>query len=185
VSQNHFQQQINEAATDDDVRRLVSEYGPYIRKVIRSRLDERLRPKFDSMDFEQMVWISFFKDRESFRRFDTPERLVRYLARMARNKVVDEERRRLRKNNRYRINEKSLDDEDSGSPAAPENTPSQNVMAREERASLFASIESERDREILRLRLRGLSFKEIAQRIGVNEKTARRSVDRLLQAQKN
>ena len=54
-----------------------------------------MRSKFDSVDFVQMVWASFFANPEQIAKFKESEQLIAYLASMARNKVVEETRRRL------------------------------------------------------------------------------------------
>jgi RNA polymerase sigma-70 factor (ECF subfamily) len=165
----------------EDVRRLVDEYGAYILKVVRSRLDDRLRAKFDSLDFVQMVWASFFSEPGGFARFDNPQRLFRYLAAMARNKVVNEERRRIGDSKRGDGSKRLHEEVGRDVTKLDENTPSQHAMA-SERLSLLQSIESQRDREAMRLRMQGMAFQEIAERLGLHERTVRRIVERFLRA---
>jgi len=168
--------------SDADLQHLLDEYGAYIQRVVRSRLDTRLRPKFDSLDFVQMVWASFFAQPGALMRFNNnPRQLLKYLATMARNKVVDEERRRLSDNNRYRATgEQFLGEHDSEVAERRSDTPSQCAIARE-RLQLLESTDSEQEREIMKLRMRGLSYIEIAARLGINERTVRKIVDRLLE----
>src|SRR5262249_44175004 len=45
--------------SQEAARELYDRYGPHIRRVVRRRLIPALRPKFDSIDFEQDVWKSF------------------------------------------------------------------------------------------------------------------------------
>jgi len=167
--------------SEEDLRQLLREYGAYIQRVVRSRLDTRLRPKFDSLDFVQMVWASFFKEPGGLTRFDNPRQLLKYLAIMAKHKVVDEERRRLSDNNRFRATgERFLGEHDSEVAERRSDTPSQCAIAHE-RLQLLEAAESPNDREIMRLRLKGLSYSEIAARLGIHERTVRKSVDRLLE----
>ena len=56
---------------------------------MRRVLSPELRSKFDSLDFVQWVWLSFFRVRDKADRFERPEHLVKFLAGMARNKVQD------------------------------------------------------------------------------------------------
>jgi DNA-directed RNA polymerase specialized sigma24 family protein len=59
-----FQETMRRAidGSQEDIQRLINEYGDCIQRVVRRRLDTRLRSKFDSLDFVQMVWASFFRD---------------------------------------------------------------------------------------------------------------------------
>ena len=57
-----------------------------------SNLSRRLRPQFDSIDFLQQVWKSFFAGNLGPREFESPEALVAYLSAMACNKVADQGR---------------------------------------------------------------------------------------------
>jgi len=161
-----------------DLRTLIDEYGDYIRRVVRHRLDARLRSKFDSLDFVQMVCKSFFSDPGGFDRFESPDRLIAYLAGMARHKVADEQRRRTRRRNGT-DREQPMAENLSLLPPANETTPSHHAMAREA-YEFFEATESERDREIMRLRCEGLTYDEVARRTGLHERTVRRIVERLL-----
>jgi RNA polymerase sigma-70 factor (ECF subfamily) len=167
--------------SEEDLRQLLHDYGAYIQRVVRSRLDMRLRPKFDSLDFVQMVWASFFAEPGALLRFNNPKQLLKYLAIMARHKVVDEERRRLSDNNRYRATgEQFLGERDSEVAERRSDSPSQCAIARE-RLQLLESTNCQQEREIMRLRMKGLSYIEIASKLNINERTVRKIVDRLLE----
>ena len=81
--------------SEDAAWELVDQYGEAIRRAVRRMLNERLRSKFDSLDFVQIVWNSLFRVRDKLDQFDRPEELTAYLVTMARNKVGMEVRRRL------------------------------------------------------------------------------------------
>ena len=74
--------------SEDAAWQLVGQYGDPIRRAVRRALNARLRSKFDSLDFVQLVWSSFFRDRGRLDRFNHPEELVAFLVTMARNKVT-------------------------------------------------------------------------------------------------
>ena len=160
---------------------LIELYGPHIHRVVQRHLDRRLRGKFDSIDFVQAVWASFFREPALIRDFRTPAEVVEYLATSARYKVFDEARRRLgsRKHNIRR--ELSLDDSAIGSDPriATGPTPDEVAMAREAWDELI-STQTMRHQEIVRLRFLGASFPEIAEKLEINERTARKVIDRLL-----
>jgi RNA polymerase sigma factor (sigma-70 family) len=81
------------AGSEEAARDLQAQYGEYIMKAVRRRLPRRLRTKFDSDDFVQDVWTSFFREPES--NFNGPDHLAAYLMRLAQNKVVDAKRARI------------------------------------------------------------------------------------------
>src|SRR5262249_44620270 len=80
---------------EDAARELLTRYEAEVRLVVRRQLPRLLRSRFDSLDFLQSVWGSFF-----FRirttgaaEFRDSRHLVGFLARAAKNKVIDEYRR--------------------------------------------------------------------------------------------
>src|SRR5262245_26151876 len=108
-------------------------YGPHIRKAVRRRLHQRLRSKFDSIDFVQDVWASFFTDLPQENAFDKPEDLIALLTTMARNKVAQEMRTRLMRK-KYNVNrETPLETMPRGADRFPaiQQTPSEICMDRE------------------------------------------------------
>ena len=62
--------------------------------MVRRQLPRLLRSRFDSLDFLQSVWGSFFRRmRDAPTEFEDSRHLVAFLARAAKNKVIDEYRR--------------------------------------------------------------------------------------------
>src|SRR5262249_33514564 len=68
-------------------------YTDHIRRVVRRRLLQRYRSQYDSVDFTQAVWASCMAIPHELYTFQSSEDLVRYLARLATNKVIDAYRR--------------------------------------------------------------------------------------------
>ena len=164
---------------------LIHRYGPHIVRVVRRRLSKQIRAKFDSLDFVQAVWASFFADPKQFARFDRPEDLVGHLAVLAHNKVVDEIRRRMR-TEKYNVNrERSLDDSGlhfAGELTDREPSPSETAIAHELWARLVQG-QPDHYRRILELRRAGNSNQQIADQLGLNEKTVRRVIRKVLEGQ--
>src|SRR5262245_33911435 len=79
----------------DAATELFSNYADAVRKVVRRHLRQQMRRQYDSVDFEQSVWASFFLTSAENYAFLTPEDLVAFLSRLAFNKVVDATRKRL------------------------------------------------------------------------------------------
>ena len=161
---------------------LVEHYGDAIRRAVRRALHERLRSQFDSLDFVQIVWKSFFRARDAMDRFNSPAELAAYLAAMARNKVGMEFRRRLL-TEKYNVNrERSLDAEKAmGTRGVTDRGPGpvDVAIARERWAGLMRS-QPAHYRQIIQQRLQGHTCREIADSLHVAECTVRRFLKKLL-----
>ena len=128
------------AGSEDAARELIERHKDRICQVIRRRLRRELRPKFDSQDFVQAVWASFFANRELIGEFQRPEDLVAYLGAIAANKVVNQHRSCLGAASRDVRRERSIDDSQTLNKRrliAKAPTPSQIAMADEQLARLL------------------------------------------------
>src|SRR5262245_50351321 len=95
--------------SSEAAQELFETYGPHVLRVVRRKLDKKLRAKFDSTDFEQAVWASFFIYPTHGYHFEQPEELIAFLANLAHNKLVDALRQRYR-TEKYNVNrERSLE----------------------------------------------------------------------------
>jgi RNA polymerase sigma factor (sigma-70 family) len=175
---------IARARTGDEaaVREFLTRFEPEVRTMVRGRLPRMLRTQFDSMDFVQAVWQSFFADlRKGPRQFENVHHLRGFLAGVARNKVY-EEHRRLTRTKKYalareqRLYVRRGSREVERELISPEPTPSQAVQASDRLAQLMATC-SPREVQVIVLRHQGLTFEEIAARTGVNERSVRRIID--------
>jgi len=167
------------SGSESAVKTLLDQYGDHLCRAVRRRLGRRLRPKFDTVDFVQAVWASFFHDRDHVARFEDSQQLVAFLTRVANNKVVDECRHgQTQKADVGR--ECSLTDDDGQAVDVPgrDPTPSQVAVGHEAWERMLAGVRAEH-RPILELRVRGETQDEIADRLGVNEKTVRRVLSKL------
>ena len=167
--------------SQDAAWELVDRYGDAIRRAVRRALNARLRSKFDSLDFVQLVWCSFFKAREEAVRFSRPEQLAAFLAAMARNKVGMEVRRRLMSQKRNVNREQTLSTLPAtvDPPADRDANPVDAAIAREQWNRLVAQ-QPDRNRQIISLRLQGLTERDIAESLNIAECTVRRFLKRLL-----
>lgn len=158
--------------------RLLREHGPLVMAVVRRRLHRRLRPKFDSVDFTQAVWASFFVRAAKNHQFETPDQLAAFLVQMAQNKLAAEHRRRFR-TAKYQIHREA----DAASAAsdhvpAPGPSPTEMAIAKETLEQLLTG-QPAHYRQIVELKLAGLTVDEIAQRVGTHERTVRRVLKQL------
>ena len=84
------------AGDEEAARELLGRYEAEVRLVVRRQLPRLMRSRFDSLDFLQSVWGSFFRRVRGGRGpadFEDSRHLVAFLARAAKNKVIDEYRR--------------------------------------------------------------------------------------------
>src|SRR6516225_1162834 len=121
------------AGDDGAARELLNRFEAEVRLVVRRQLPRLLRSRFDSLDFLQSVWGSFFRRmRSSPTTFEDSRHLVAFLARAAKNKVIDEYRRAAsRKHDMHR--EEPLWDSRLRPRDVPDSTdsPSEVAQARE------------------------------------------------------
>src|SRR3954454_18746207 len=72
---------------EEAARELLRRHEAQVRLVGRRQLPRLLRSRFDSLDFLQSVWGSFFRRMQAGpEEFEDPENLVAFLARSAKNK---------------------------------------------------------------------------------------------------
>ena len=144
---------------------LVANYESLIRREVRLRLeDSRLRRTLDSMDFVQSVMASFFvrvalADCE----VHDSQHLIKLLVTMTRNKVASAARKANSQKRDQRRNVGT--DEAVGFVAAADETPSQ-VLAFDELLLKAKSMLSDEEAQLAQLRSDGLSWEEIAGRLG-------------------
>ena len=156
---------------------LIAYYGPKLRRIVRRRLPDSLRSKFDSIDFVQQAWKSVFLGRAKLDKIESEEQFLAYLRGMLANKVNEEIRHRgTAKCNVHR--ERALDGNRPMSSEDP--TPSQIATARETWFRLLDS-EGETEQSIVQLRYEGHSQKEIAEKLGVHENTVQRKLKALFE----
>jgi RNA polymerase sigma-70 factor (ECF subfamily) len=166
--------------SEEAVHEFLREYGHHVRRVVRRKLDRRLRSKYDSTDFTQDIWASFFA-RDVDRPFDDPEALVKFLVRLASHKIMDGTRGAMAVQKRDVRREESLEartEDGAEEVRGPVPTPSQIAVAREEWDRMLAALAPHEQRILLLLR-QGYSQREVALKENVTSRTVRRLVERL------
>jgi RNA polymerase sigma factor (sigma-70 family) len=155
---------------------LVGRYGAHILRIVRRKLNRSLRTKFDSTDFVQAVWASFFALPLERYHFEQSATLAGFLCHLARNKVVEAVRQRLQ-TQKYNINRERALEEGAVYSAetlvAREPSPAEIAIAREEWARLLAG-QPEHYQQILAGLRDGETQQTIAEHLGLNERTVRR-----------
>jgi len=164
---------------DDAARELLTRYEPKIRLVVRRQLPRLLRSRFDSLDFLQSVWGSFFhKIRTGENDLDEEQNLITFLAWAARNKVIDEYRRAGTQKQNINREEPLESKRDKDVCLTAGDTPSQLAQARETYQRLRDLLPDDRQ-VILELKAAGYSCREIGDRIGMSERTVQRVLEDL------
>jgi RNA polymerase sigma factor (sigma-70 family) len=167
--------------SEEAAQELFRDYEPYLLQVIRRRLDQRYRSKFDSLDFAQDVWASFFAEDSEKRVFRTSGDLLAFLARLAHNKVIDATHRRQPGREKAGGWEQSLDDStalDKNELAGSEPTPSQEV-SKEDEWRAFLRKQPLVYRRIFVLLREGKSTGEIAKEMDIHPRTVLRVAQRV------
>ncbi|MHC4879015.1 MAG: RNA polymerase sigma factor [Planctomycetota bacterium] len=166
----------------DAAQELVDRYGPHIVRSIRRRFrTQKMRTLYATEDCMQSVWASIFSDLERLRELDSPQRLINYLATVAANKLVDNNRKLSSQKNNVEL-EKSVD----GKPEvfhveAADPTPSQMAAARDEWEHQTKKL-SRRERTVLSLHLQGHTSQEIARRMDASGRGIRHVIGQISSA---
>jgi RNA polymerase sigma factor (sigma-70 family) len=169
-----------QAGDEAAARELLARYEAEVRLVVRRQLPRLLRSRFDSLDFLQSVWGSFFRRvRSGPAEFEDSRHLVAFLARAAKNKVIDEYRRAAsRKQDMHREEPLWTDGIRPKEVASDIDSPSEVAQAHEVFVRLRDQLPEGR-RTILELKAEGLSSKDIGDRLGISERTVQRVLEDL------
>ena len=157
---------------------IVQTFGPQIRAVVRRQMSQRLRSLYDSEDFVQSVWASFLLMQPKLSTIDRPEQLIALLSTIAKNRVIDEARRRIKTIKHGRHKEVPLGSRECDEALALANTspsPSAHTIARETWNQLIADV-PDYYRVIIERRVAGATLTEIATQLDMNERTIRRAI---------
>jgi RNA polymerase sigma-70 factor (ECF subfamily) len=156
-------------------------YGDHIVRAVRRRLPRQLRPKFDSVDFVQDVWASFFRGPHGD--FVSADHLIAFLTRVARNKVVDATRQRLYSHKHDVNRERPLAPQTAGQEEqklfAREATPSEAAIGRELWEQMLAG-QPPAYRLALGLLRDGMTQEQVAAELKLSRKTVQRILNRAL-----
>jgi RNA polymerase sigma factor (sigma-70 family) len=172
------------AGCPEAAQEVFERYNHHVQRVVRRTLGQRLRRQYDSADFAQSTWASFFLTAPEHYTFRTPEALVGFLARVAYNKVVEANRHRLDTAKHDLQRELSLHEvaaaEGERLPALVGRTPtpSQVAVAAESFEQLVDGQPPEFRRALEMLR-QGHSQAEVAKVLGIHPKLLQRVLQKL------
>jgi len=145
---------------------------PHLLRAVRSHLHRRMRPHVDSTDIEQSCWAAFMQIPNSRLQFENEGHLLAYIARMARNKIIDRARKLdVELKHRAELHQRTLAAQQA-SDESGKGTSSQQVR------NLVLGADSQL-RDVVELRLKNLKPEEIAGRLGISRATVYRILTRV------
>jgi RNA polymerase sigma factor (sigma-70 family) len=164
----------------DAVWEIIDRYGWQIQKVVRRHLNANLRSQFDSADFMQLVWVSFFRSPEIVHSFSSPADLAAFLMTLARNKVINETRKHRNTKAGGVRKVQSYDDPEIKRKLHADRSPTPSAVAvARERWQQLISNQPKHYQEVARLKLMGEAQVDIARKLKIDERTVRKIIGRL------
>lgn len=153
------------------VEHLFLAYEPYLRIAVRRRLSRRLRTKVDSRDVVQSVFADMLRGlRTGGWQFAGRPQLLAFLRRVAWRRIAD----RYQKHRRVLEREQSLvETQPQSLPQSALPRPSEVAQGREFWEQVLDACPPAHH-EIVRMRMNGLRFAEIAERTGLHAGSVRR-----------
>ncbi len=158
------------------LNQLCSVYGERVRRIVRFRLDKKLRPKLDSVDVVQDALIMALGGLKDFT-YRSEGDFLRWLSRIAENKLHDildkfhTDKRDIRKEIPFNNKEGAGTEGGLFGSASPISTTTPSVIMRKKEAldRLETALDELKDeyKEIIVLKkIDGLSYAEIAEKLG-------------------
>ncbi|MBC8290489.1 MAG: sigma-70 family RNA polymerase sigma factor [Planctomycetes bacterium] len=181
--QAHFKELLERLRAGDvsAADELVERYGPHICRAIRRRFRSRkLRILYSTEDCLQSVWQSVFGQMDRIAELESPEHLMRYLTRVACNKLVDQNRHLHAQRNDV-DREFSLANShtaDQHKLVDPGPSPSAQAAVQDEWDQKTQGLSSEK-RTILEMSARGHTSEEIAEQTSYSGRGIRRVLSQL------
>jgi RNA polymerase sigma-70 factor (ECF subfamily) len=151
--------------------KVVRDFEPFLRAMVRRRLTPSLRAKFDSMDVVQSVWANVLDGfRAGERAFKDQAHLRAFLARVTYNHFVNQ----CRRHSAALDHEESLQSDDTHRLRPSDQPRPSEVAQADELWETLMELCPPAHRQILELKRQGFPLAEIAARVGLHEGSVRR-----------
>lgn len=167
-----------EGGSQGAIWELVESLSPHVHRLIGKRMGPALRQRVGVSDIIQATWASFLLGDQPLSAFEDEDALRAYVCSIAMNKLRMSIRANLGSQARDARRETSSAYALADVPASDEPTPSEVFVFRESWNS-FMDSQPEHYRQIVALRLEGLTYPVIAERLRLNERTVRRVLQKL------
>lgn len=159
---------------------LLGAFEADLKLIVRAKLPRFMRSRFDSQDFLQAVWKSVFAGDSELGEFDNSTHFRKFIAGVARNKILAEQRHATTRKVAIRREEplyvRTGDHDSPREIAGCDPTPSKFAQA-DECMGILLDAASAEDAEIVRLRRKQMTFDEIANQTGRSERSVRRTIE--------
>ncbi|MDR3639574.1 MAG: RNA polymerase sigma factor [Isosphaeraceae bacterium] len=153
-------------------------YEPYLRILVRRELRAELRTKFDSSDVVQSVWADLLEGIQGRGwRFADRAHLQAFLVRLSKNRFID----LCRKHGPALAHEKPLADHALAETFAGDAPRPSEVAQGNELWERILALCPPNHRELVQMKLKGLTVDEIAGRVGLHPNSVRRILVELAQ----
>jgi len=173
------------------LNQLYSVYGERVRRIIRLRLDKKIRPKLDSIDVVQDALILALEGLENFT-YKNEGDFLRWLSTIAENKLHDIEdkfhtdKRDVHKEIPFKIEGRSTMNGSVGAAGPMRTTTPSVIVCRKEALDKLEQaldkLRPEYKQVIVLKKIEGLSHAEIAKRLGKNTGAVRMLLARAMAA---
>ena len=191
---NHKTQHLVALAKEGDpsaLNQLCSVYGERVRRMIRFRLDQKLRSKFDSVDIVQDALLLALGGLKDFT-YRNEGDFLRWLSRIAENKLYDHldkfhtEKRDVLREIPFKKEGRSAEDGSVGA-AGPIRATTPSIIASRKEAldkleQVLDELKPEYKQVVVLKKIEGLSHAEIAERLGKNTGAVRMLLARAMAA---
>ena len=159
---------------------LLRQYEPLVRRQVRMRLsDTRLTRLYDSVDYSQSVFASFFlRAVDGQFELKEPQDLLRLLVTMTRNKIADTARKQL--SDKRDGSRSDVDSQVFQAVPTSDASPSQ-VLSLRELLDQAQECMTPEESAVAALRRDGLSWDEVAERLGGTAQSRRMQFSRALE----
>ena len=163
------------------IHRLVNRYESVAINTVRQHLGTRLRERVDSQDLQQDFWVSVIRRIDRLPSIANSQAFRGYLRKVAFRQVTKQHRRHLVAERRRLSREVPLSAA-GGDPPARQPDPRDGPENEEDLMRRMQPHLTEREAEILTMRLEGTSNREIARQLGIDEGSVRRALRRIARA---